>query len=77
MPTVGAPETGGFRLGDCGCVKLTITVDDGGIVLLVDGEVVYFAAVAANVALDTRVFLKRDTGEYANAQITGTALCNF
>lgn len=54
-PAVGTAESGGFCFCNRRSVKFAVTVDDRGVILLVNREVVYLAAVVADIALNTRV----------------------
>ena len=76
-PAISTAKSSSLCFGNGGSVKLTVAVDDRSIILLVNRKVVYLAAVAANIAFDTRVFLKRNTRENLNTQITGTALSDL
>ena len=77
MPAISAAKSGGFCFGNSESVKLTFTVDDSCVILLIDGKMVYFAAVTADIALDAGIFVKGDARENLNAQIGGAALSDL
>lgn len=72
MPTISTAKTCRFSFSNSRSIKLTWAVDNGGVILLIDGEVVYLLTALADVTLDTRVFLKRNFCIHFNTKISST-----